>query len=90
MTIAVHISLKLDESAIHQYALPTSEILMDSVNLLLEAAGKQWNLTVSRVPVIGEHILIKGAGRFVVRDVTHTPQNTFTAKIEIELVQPQP
>jgi hypothetical protein len=78
MSVAINISL-----------LPKSKAVMDSVNLLLEAAGRQWNLTFSRVPIAGEHILIKGAGRYIVRDVTHTPHNTYTAKLEIELIQPE-
>lgn len=86
MSVAINISLKVDD--VIQRALPASET-MDSVNLLLEAAGKHWTLGFSRVPVPGENISIKGAGLYRVRSVTHTPHSSYVAKLEIELVEPE-
>jgi hypothetical protein len=59
---------------------------MDSVQLLVQVpGGEQWKLAFSRVPVVGEQIRIDGE-TYVVRNVIHTPNASYSAELAIAMV----
>lgn len=58
---------------------------MDNIRILAKAANHQWDLDVSRVPVVGEHIVIEDRV-YSVRIVVHTPGRSRSAEINVALI----